>query len=88
MSSINTNVSSVQINADLVKIVSGYVLLRESRNVLKGNCPFHQDNAASFMVAPAKNIFKCFGCGKEGGPVEFMVLIETKNITKMQQPQL
>ena len=33
----------------------------------------------SFMISPAKNIFKCFGCGKEGGPVEFIMAIQNKN---------
>jgi len=72
-------------NADLVKIVSGYIALQESRNVLKGNCPFHADTSASFMVSPAKNIFKCFGCGKEGGPAEFMLLIGSKSPANAQK---
>jgi DNA primase len=75
---INNNISTIQNNTNLVKIVSGHVILSQSRNVLKGNCPFHQDISASFMISPAKNIFKCFGCGKEGGPAEFATLIGNK----------
>ncbi|MDP9076461.1 MAG: CHC2 zinc finger domain-containing protein [Bacteroidota bacterium] len=65
--------------SDLVKIVSKHITLREGRKTLKGNCPFHPDQSDSFMVSPEKNLFKCFGCGKEGGPVEFVMWIENTN---------
>ena len=74
---INKNILQAKTNTDIVSIVSKYVLLNESRNILKGNCPFHQDSGNSLMVSPIKNIFKCFGCGKEGGPYEFITLIES-----------
>lgn len=64
--------------SDLVQIVSKYVTLQEGRKALKGNCPFHPDQAASFMVSPEKDLFKCFGCGKEGGPAEFQLWIANK----------
>ena len=66
------------VQADLVRIVSKYVLLEESRRNLKGRCPFHKDQATSLMISPEKNIFQCFGCGKGGGPVEFVMAIEHK----------
>lgn len=58
-------------SSELVLLISGYVKLSEGRKVLKGNCPFHNDQSESFMVYPAREIFKCFGCGLEGGPNEF-----------------
>ncbi|MES2111298.1 MAG: CHC2 zinc finger domain-containing protein [Bacteroidota bacterium] len=64
--------------SDLVAIISKHVTLREGRKALKGNCPFHPDQSGSFMVSPEKNLFKCFGCGKEGGPAEFRLWIENK----------
>ncbi|AMR33427.1 hypothetical protein A0256_19375 [Mucilaginibacter sp. PAMC 26640] len=70
---------SAPVQANLVSIVSKYILLEESRKNLKGRCPFHKDNSTSLMVSDKKNFFKCFGCGKEGGPVEFMMLIENKS---------
>lgn len=73
------NIEIIQSKANLVKIVTEYLPLSESRQVMKGNCPFHPDSTYSFMVSPAKNIFKCFGCGKEGGPVEFIMAIQNKN---------
>ena len=68
--------SSTQPN--LVTIISKYILLEESRRNLKGRCPFHKDLATSLMVSPEKNIFQCFGCGKGGGPIEFVMAIEHK----------
>jgi DNA primase len=66
------------VQADLVRIVSKYVLLEESRRNLKGRCPFHPDQATSLMVSPEKNIFQCFGCGKGGGSIDFVMAIEGK----------
>ncbi|MCO5948102.1 CHC2 zinc finger domain-containing protein [Mucilaginibacter flavidus] len=57
--------------SDLVAIISKHVKLQQGRKALKGTCPFHPDQSDSFMVSPEKNLFKCFGCGKEGGPAEF-----------------
>jgi DNA primase len=65
--------------ADLVSIASKYILLVESRKNLKGRCPFHADQGTSFMLSPEKNIFKCFGCGKDGGPIEFIMYMEGKS---------
>jgi DNA primase len=72
------NIALIQSKTDLVKIITAYFPLTESRLVLKGKCPFHGDDMNSFMVSPAKNIFKCFGCGMEGGPIEFIMAIENK----------
>jgi DNA primase len=69
----------IQNKADLTKIISRYLKLEEGRRILKANCPFHTDSSDSFMVSPVKNIFKCFGCGKEGGPIEFVMAIESKS---------
>lgn len=64
---------------DLVDIVSKHVLLQQSRKALKGRCPFHKDETTSLMVIPASNVFKCFGCGIEGGPIEFLMALEGKS---------
>lgn len=70
---------------DLVKIIMHYLPLTEGRRQLKGKCPFHADPALSLMVSPEKNIFKCFGCGKEGGPIEFVMYRENKTRTEAVQ---
>jgi DNA primase len=59
-------------SSDLVTLAANYITLKESRRTFRGNCPFHQDKTGSLMISPEKNIFKCFGCGKEGGPDEFI----------------
>jgi DNA primase len=71
--------------ATLVEIISKYVQLEASRKVLKGRCPFHQDNLTSLMVSPEKNIFKCFGCGREGGYDEFATAVKEMHIKEMIQ---
>jgi len=68
---------------ELVQLISTYIKLAEGRKMLKGNCPFHNDQSESFMVYPAKAIFKCFGCGLEGGLPEFAAAIE--NFQPIQQ---
>ena len=69
----------IQQEADLVQIITMYLPLREGRKALKGNCPFHADHSASFMVSREKNIFKCFGCGKDGGHIEFVMELEGRS---------
>jgi len=64
--------------SDLVTIISKHVVLFQGRKALKGPCPFQPDLSDSFMVSPEKNLFKCFGCGKEGGPAEFELWIAGK----------
>jgi DNA primase len=61
---------------DLVKLAATYITLTEGRRSFRGKCPFHADTAESLLISPEKNIFKCFGCGIEGGPAEFMKAIE------------
>jgi DNA primase len=38
-----------------------------------GNCPFHNEKSPSFTVSPAKEIYKCFGCGKSGNSISFLM---------------
>jgi len=64
---------TVQTHSDLVSLIGQYLLLTAGRKAFKGNCPFHEDQVQSLMVSAEKNIFKCFGCGAEGGPVEFIM---------------
>jgi len=62
---------------EFIQLISTYVRLEEGRKMLKGNCRFHNDTAGSFMVYPTKEIFKCFGCGLEGGAAEFSTAIQS-----------
>ncbi|MDR2824940.1 MAG: DNA primase [Prevotellaceae bacterium] len=62
--------------AKIEEVVSDYVTLRRRGTNLIGLCPFHNEKTPSFNVNPARNIFKCFGCGKGGDPVHFIMEIE------------
>ena len=59
--------------ADITEVVSEFVTLRRRGVNMLGLCPFHNEKTPSFTVSPAKGIFKCFGCGKGGNAVNFIM---------------
>ncbi|MEI8233257.1 MAG: DNA primase [Verrucomicrobiota bacterium] len=61
---------------DIVEVISGYFPLKRAGSAYKARCPFHQEKTASFNVNPARQIFKCFGCGAGGGVFKFVELYE------------
>ena len=65
--------------AKIEEVVGDFVKLHRSGSNLKGLCPFHEEKTPSFMVSPSKNICKCFGCGKGGTPVNF--IMEKEHLT-------
>jgi DNA primase len=62
--------------ADIVEVVSDFVKLRRAGANYKGLCPFHSERTPSFSVNRARNICKCFSCGKGGSPVNFIMELE------------
>ena len=67
------SVQKVIDTARVEDIVGDFVHLKKAGVNLKGNCPFHDEKTPSFVVSPVKNIYKCFGCGKGGNPVQFLM---------------
>ncbi|MCS6934704.1 MAG: DNA primase [Chitinophagales bacterium] len=63
----------IQDEARVEDIVGEFVTLKKRGANLVGLCPFHNEKTPSFYVSPAKNIYKCFGCSKAGGPVQFLM---------------
>jgi len=69
-------IDEVLTRADIESVVSRYVALKRQGGNLWGLCPFHSEKTASFSINPAKNIFHCFGCGKGGNSIKFIMEIE------------
>ncbi|MBP3332392.1 MAG: DNA primase [Tidjanibacter sp.] len=59
--------------ANIVDVVGDFVKLRRAGANFQACCPFHTEKTPSFVVSPSKGIFKCFGCGKKGNAVTFVM---------------
>ena len=59
--------------ANIVDVVSEFVTLRKSGSNYKGLCPFHNEKTPSFIVSPARGTCHCFGCGRGGNPIGFIM---------------
>lgn len=59
--------------ANIVDVVSEFVTLRKSGANYKGLCPFHNEKTPSFYVSPTRGTCHCFGCGKGGSPITFIM---------------
>lgn len=58
------------------EIVQEYVMLKKRGSNYLGLCPFHQEKSPSFTVSPKNQIYKCFGCGKSGNAISFLIELE------------
>ena len=63
-------------STDMVDLVSPYVKLTKQGKSLKGLCPFHDEKTPSFIVSQEKHLAHCFGCGKGGNPIQFLMDIK------------
>ena len=66
-------VERINNETDIVSVISEFIALKKSGKDFKGLCPFHQEKTPSFFVIPAKGFFHCFGCGKGGSTVNFIM---------------
>ena len=69
-------IQRVKDSTDIVSVVGEYVQLKKSGSSYKGLCPFHNEKSPSFMVSPTRNGFHCFGCGKGGNAITFIMEME------------
>src|SRR6202000_2903057 len=58
---------------DIIEIVGGFVKLKKRGVNYLGLCPFHNEKSPSFTVSPVKEIYKCFGCGRSGNTISFIM---------------
>lgn len=58
---------------DIIEILSSFVKLKKRGQNYLGLCPFHNEKTPSFTVSPSKEIYKCFGCGRSGNTIGFLM---------------
>ena len=66
-------IEQIMETAKVEEVVGDFVALRKRGVNMIGLCPFHNEKTPSFTVSPSKNLWKCFGCGKGGKPVHFIM---------------
>ena len=66
-------VDKIYAAANVVEVISDFVSLKKKGVNYMACCPFHNEKTPSFVVSPAKGLYKCFGCGKGGNAVTFVM---------------
>ncbi len=78
----NDAVEDIKSRLDIVDVISKYVILKKRGVNYIGLCPFHNEKTPSFIVSPQKGIFKCFGCGKGGDAITFLMEIKNESYSE------
>ena len=66
-------IQQIQSRIDIIEIISTFIKLKKRGSNYLGLCPFHNEKTPSFTVSPSKEIYKCFGCGKSGNTISFLM---------------
>jgi len=66
-------IQQIQSRIDIIEIVGSFIKLKKRGANYLGLCPFHNEKSPSFTVSPAKEIYKCFGCGRSGNTISFLM---------------
>ena len=69
----SSTIDRIYAAVDIVDVVSDYVTLRKKGVNYQCCCPFHNEKTPSFVVSPTKGLYKCFGCGKGGNAIGFVM---------------
>ena len=80
-------VTQIKDRLDIVDVISKYVILKKSGGNYWGRCPFHNEKTPSFSVSPAKQIYKCFGCGEGGDVLSFLMKINNQSFHETVKEQ-
>jgi DNA primase len=67
------SIQQIQSQIDIIDIIGSFIKLKKRGANYLGNCPFHHEKTPSFTVSPTKEIYKCFGCGKSGNAIGFVM---------------
>ncbi len=67
------SIRKIQDRIDIIDIVGSFVRLKKRGVNYLGLCPFHNEKTPSFTVSPSKEIYKCFGCGRSGNAISFLM---------------
>lgn len=76
------SIQQIQSRIDIFEIVGEFVKLKKRGANYLGLCPFHNEKTPSFIVSPTKEIYKCFGCGKSGNAITFLMEHEKYSYTE------
>ena len=66
-------IQQIKNRIDIIDIIGDFIKLKKRGVNYMGNCPFHNEKSPSFTVSPSKEIYKCFGCGKSGNAIGFVM---------------
>lgn len=80
-------VTQIKDRLDIVDVVSKVVILKKSGGNYWGCCPFHNEKTPSFSVSPAKQIYKCFGCGEGGDTLSFLMKTNNQSFAEVIKEQ-
>ncbi len=69
-------IEQIKSRIDIIEIVGSFVKLKKRGSNYIGLCPFHNEKTPSFSVSPSKEFYKCFGCGKSGNSIGFLMELE------------
>jgi len=71
-------IEDVKHRADIVDVISDYVVLRKRGKDFVGLCPFHEERTPSFVVSQTKQLYHCFGCDISGNAIKFLMELEKR----------
>ncbi len=77
-----STIDKIYETAEITEVISDFVTLKRRGVNYIGLCPFHHEKTPSFTVSPSKGIYKCFGCGKAGNAVNFIMEHESLSYTE------
>jgi DNA primase len=80
---LDEDIVTVRERASIVEVIGEHITLRPAGGGnLKGLCPFHDEKSPSFNVTPVRNVYYCFGCGKGGDSISFLMEIDHLTFTE------